>query len=321
MSEILLCKQSMSAQVLNKECGLNIDQLSTCNASRPSIVSAHTPYIIGNPSSSFGLNALSQLDISRRLTDLSLSFGGDNVMALSQVTSTLKDFNVGLIGATTSVYANRIGGFAGAVKDYQAALMEYHQAIKSNSALKTSAKQKAQSAFNKMQVKFRNELKVATAGIKSRRGTPLTNVNRGTNIARSSRNAAKLNVMNQVQANNLVKFTKHAKFLGNGLAVIDFSSRAGRVHNSYQAGGNWERELFIESTSFAASAVAGSALVSAGSAALGFLMVATPVGWVGLIVGGVIVAGTSAVGAMAVNSAVKDNSGDWYDSILKAIGV
>jgi hypothetical protein len=44
--------------------------------------------------------------------------------------------------------------------------------------------------------------------------------------------------------------------LGNGLAVIDFGSRVGNIHNSYQAGGNWERDFFIESSSFAASAIA-----------------------------------------------------------------
>ena len=44
--------------------------------------------------------------------------------------------------------------------------------------------------------------------------------------------------------------------------------------------GNWEREMFIESSSFAASAATGIGVVNAGGAALMLLMVATPVGWI-----------------------------------------
>ena len=93
------------------------------------------------------------------------------------------------------------------------------------------------------------------------------------------------------------------------------------VRNEYKAGGEWERELFVESSSFAASAGAGILAVNAGTAALGLLMVATPVGWVGLIIGGIAVAGAAATTSIVVNNAIKENSGSWYDSIMSAIGV
>ncbi len=125
---------------------------------------------------------------------------------------------------------------------------------------------------------------------------------------------AKLQVANQAQANNLVKFTKHTKLLGNGLAVIDFGSRVGNIHTTYKAGGNWEREMFVESSSFALSAVAGTAAVNAG---LGLLLFATPVGWAGLIIGGIAVAGVAAATSIGINNAVKENSGNWYDAIMK----
>jgi hypothetical protein len=79
--------------------------------------------------------------------------------------------------------------------------------------------------------------------------------------------------------------------------------------------------MFIESSSFALSAAAGTAVVNVGGAALMFLMVATPVGWVGLILGGVAVAGAAAVTSISVNNLTKNNSGDWYDSIMKSVGV
>src|SRR5690554_7823598 len=134
-----------------------------------------------------------------------------------------------------------------------------------------------------MQSQFRNELDVVNSQVRARRGTPRTSAERATNIARSSRNAAKLNVTSQVQANHRAKFSQHAKFLGNGLAVIDFGGRVGSIHNSFQAGGNWERELFIESSSFALGAVAGTADVNAGDAAMELLVIATHDGWVGII--------------------------------------
>ncbi len=279
----------------------------------------YTPYSIAQSPSGFDQNVLGQLTpliVSQELTNLSLSYGGDNVVALADVTSKLQEYNVGLMGASTSVYANRIGGFAGAVKNYQAALMEYRQVIKSKTVPSHSAKHKAFKAFQNMQRNFQLELQVVTAHTKARKGTSLTSATRATNIAKSSRNIVKLDVSSHVQASNLVKFSKYTKFLGNGLAVIDFGSRVGSIHNSYQANGDWERELFIESSSFVASAVTATVVVNVGTAALTFLVVATPVGWVGLIIGGVAVASVAAGAAMGMNSAVKDNSGSWYDSII-----
>src|SRR5690554_6431668 len=319
MSEILLCNQSLNPQALQRQCGINTDQLSALSCGAPTLAAANTPYLIGDDPSGNGRGVLGQLapaHVARGLTNLSLSFGGDNVVALAEINAKLKEYNIGLMGASTSVYAHRIGGFEGSVKDYQAALMEYRQAVKSSSPLKNAMKQKAHAAFDKMQNQFRNELKMVNAQARARRGTPLTSAERGTNIAWSSRNAAKLNVTSQVQANNLVNFSQHAKFLGNGLAVIDFGGRVGSIHNSFQAEGNWERELFIESSSFAASAIAGIAVVNVGTAALSLLVVVIPIGWVGLVIGGLAVAGTAVTASIGMNNYVKGNSGGLYDDIM-----
>lgn len=322
MSEILLCNQPMKADFLSNSCGIDSDLIHGRSCSKPASISAFTPYVLGQELSALDsqlISALTAPKVANNLTNLSLSFGGENTVALAEMTKKLQEYNVGLMGASTSVYANRLGGFAGAVKEYQDALMNYRSAINSNATAKSIAKQKAFKAFQNLQIKFNHELNAINAGVKARRGTPLSSAARATNIARSSRNVTKLNVTSQAQAHNLVKFTQHAKFLGNGLAVIDFTSRVGSIHNEYKAGGEWERELFVESSSFAASAITGTAMVNAGAATLGFLIVATPIGWVGLVVGGIAVAGAAAAGSIAMNNAVKDNSGDWYDSIMKAL--
>ncbi len=106
--------------------------------------------------------------------------------------------------------------------------------------------------------------------------------------------------------------------LGNGLAVIDFSSRIGDIHNEYEAGGDWERKMFVESLSFSLSASAGIAAAHAGTAALGFLVAATPVGWVGLLVAGIIVAGAAGA-SITMNSYVQQHGDAWYDGIMSWI--
>jgi hypothetical protein len=74
--------------------------------------------------------------------------------------------------------------------------------------------------------------------------------------------------------------------------------------------------MFIESSSFAVSAASGILTVNAGAAALSFLMVATPVGWIGLVIGGLAIAGTAATVSMGVNGYVKNAAGSKYDQIM-----
>lgn len=320
MSEILLCDQPMRADFLSNSCEIDPDLIHGRGCSKPASLSAFTPYVLGQELSAFDSQIISTLSapkVANNLTNLSLSFGGDNAIALAEMTKKLQEYNIGLMGASTSVYANRLGGFAGAIKEYQDSLMAYRGVIKSNPASKAIAKQKAFKAFQNLQIRFKHELNAINAGVKARRGTPLSSAARATNIAQSSRNAARLNITSQAQAHNLVKFTQHAKLLGNGLAVIDFTSRVGSIHNEYKAGGEWERELFIESSSFAASAGAGIIAVNAGTAALTLLVAATPVGWVGLVVGGFVVAGTAAAASIGVNSYTKEKGGNTYDNIMK----
>ncbi len=323
MNEIIFCKEPMKTELLQEHLEINGKDIVGTTCFNPTMLKPYTPYRVGLKSPHLGGCVLTQLTptpISRNLTDLSLSLGEDNVTALADMFAILQQYGPGTIGASTSVYAHRIDGFINSVEKYQAALMEYRKIIKTNPVASSLAKQKAHAAFKNMQVCFRHSLSKIAAQSNSRKGTPLTRVQRGLNIARSGRSATKLNITSQVQANNLVMLSKNMKHLGNGLAVIEFGSRVGNIHNSYQAGENWERELFIESSSFAASAIIGSTVIKAGSTALIFLMAATPVTWVGLIFCGVAVAGVAAGSSMWINRQLQNNGGAMYDSIMSRIG-
>ncbi len=160
----------------------------------------------------------------------------------------------------------------------------------------------------------------ARSRAKAPKGVPLSNVDRALHIARSSRTPVKLNVMSQVQASNLMMLSKQGNFLGTGLVAINFFSRAGNITNSYRAGENWERELFIESSSFAAGATLGTIAAGIGVSALEYIpfaMLATPFGWVGLIFAGVAITGVSAGVSFAADNATKTIAAKNYDRIMR----
>ncbi|MCP4117359.1 MAG: hypothetical protein GY737_18580 [Desulfobacteraceae bacterium] len=323
MLELVLCKEPMQTDSLAKDLGINGNEITGVADSNPTMLKPYTPYRVGQKSPHIGESLLSQLSpitISRNLTDLALSLGEENVTALADMFAILQKHGPGLMGASSSLYINQVDSFIKSVERYQAALMEYRKVLKTNPVASALAERNARAAFKNMQGRFRHTLASITAQSKSRKGIPLTDIKRGLNIARSSRRATKLNITSQVQANNLVMLSQNLKLFGNGLAVIDFGSRVGNIHNSYRAGENWERELFIESLSFAASAYAGSNVMLTGTAALGILVAATPLSPLVIILCGIAIAGTAARASMLVNNELKNNGGALYDWIMSGVG-
>ena len=313
MPEIIISRQHIKTPHQFQQCGIDATQLH-CHKAIAEMV-AYRPYVLSPDPSKRDLSIGNTLCLSchrPNLLELASGFGPDDTVALSETMTKLHEYQIALAGASTSVYGDRMGKFVKSVQDYQDELLNFRDAIKSGNGA-AQARTNAQTAFTKMQHAFKHELSSVTANVRSRKGTPLTRLDRGLNIARSSRNIAKLNVTSTVQAHNLVKFSSYAKHLGNGLAVIDFGSRIGNVHTEYKAGENWERELFVESSSFALSAMAGTAVVNS---SLAFLAVATPVGWVGLIVAGTVIAGSAAAASIITNDVVKQRSGGIYDRII-----
>ncbi|WP_281561171.1 hypothetical protein [Thalassomonas sp. RHCl1] len=322
MSEIVLTNQLLGRQAFKDQCGIELNQLRDIHGRTPEYAIGNTPYLLEPPSphqSAAGLSALNQLApmyISRDLANLSLSFGSENVLALAEIRKKLYEFGVGSIGAATSFHGNNASAFLKAVQKYQDALMQYRVAIEAKSPHRLAAEQKVNHAYKELQTKFQYEMESVTAQVKSRRGTALSNIERGKNIARSSRNVTKLDVTSQAQASELVQLTKYTKFLGNGLAVIDFTSRVGNIQNTHRAGGNWHRQLFIESSAFTISAIAGTVTINAGVHGLSLLLAATPIGWVGLVIGGAFVVGAAAGASMYGNYKLTNNSGKYYDEIM-----
>ena len=322
MSTLLLCNRELTSPDIQQACNLNLQQLSALHCPTPKFAQANTPYLLNGHNRAQGKRIqalLAPSQVARPITEMSLTFGEDNTLAIAAMMEQLKDYNIALTGASTSVYGERINGFAKSVKEYQVALLAYRDAKLNKAGNHNQLKQLAHRAFQRMQLQFRSELNAVTDHIRSRRGTPLTSAERGTNIARSSRNAAKLQFTSEIEAHKLVRFSQYTKLLGNGLAVVDFGTRVGKVHNSYQAGGDWERDLFRESLSFGVGAGLGIATAKVGAAALGVLIAATPIGWIGIIVGGIAIVGVAAATSMAASELTQSHADTWYDSIMEVL--
>ena len=125
----------------------------------------------------------------------------------------------------------------------------------------------------------------------------------------------------------LTSFASKTKFLGNGLAAIDFGSRIGNISNEHKVGGDWEREMFKESLSFATSATIGTLTVSGGVAlgnaaigsAMGVLVLATPFGWAALLIGGAAIAAGAFTASYYTNKASKSLSDQIYDWVMSLL--
>ncbi len=314
MAEILISNQTWNKSQFKQMCGESLDDMLCCG--QDGVMWPYEPYTIGKttPEDKQIISALRYGGNPRNLHQLSATVGEDNIVGVGESMVMLHDTTAAMAGSAATVHASRSNNLVISVQHYQDALLAYRNILQTGGATtasKASAGLAISTAFEHMQKQFQYELSM-TSGVQkaSRRGTPLSNRTRAMNIARSSRSIEKLQLVSTLQAGKLGRFSKYGKVLGNGLIVVDVAGRIGNVQNEYKAEGNWERELFIESSSFVVSAAAGLTAVKVGARALMFLVVATPAGWVGLIV-------ASAALSIGTNYLVKENSGSWYDDIMK----
>jgi hypothetical protein len=327
MNQLLLCSRPMSADDLCKNTSIDRKHLYASGCTQPavipapSIIQAYSPYLLGNPNSAAHgvLRQLAPVRQSRELTHIALSVGDDNTVALADIIERLRTDGTSWLNSSVGIYAKRMDSFSKAAHNYQFALMKFRDVASATTpkATRMIAKQQAQAAYNAFQREFHREIGLVTKKIRTRRGTPINNVHRAINIANSSRSIAKLHVADQMQAHNLVRFSKYAKYLGTGMALIDFGTRAGNIQSTYREGGNWQRELFIESSSFAATGLLG---VGAGMA-INLFLFATPFGWAGLIIGGIMLAGIATAASINIDKLIHNRGGQAYDWLIEGMRI
>ena len=122
MSEILLCNKPIKADALASLCGIDSSMIFGAQCRQPSILTAYTPYLIGSEPSNAAKSMVNQLTNTaknRELTNIALSFGGDNTLAIADISAKLQALGVGTMGASTRFYGNRVGGFGQTASHYR----------------------------------------------------------------------------------------------------------------------------------------------------------------------------------------------------------
>ncbi|GAA6172195.1 hypothetical protein NBRC116592_18650 [Colwellia sp. KU-HH00111] len=316
MSEVILCNKPFNASLFKQQCAIDTDPVGSCDMPELSLLKPYRPYQLKPSQNHLSRSLVNQLSVGNRaktITDFSLAMGSEAVTALAKVKDDFKNQESAFIGSGVGVASSRLDGFAKAVKRYEEALNRYQQ------NKNTGNRMHVKMAYNKMSLQFSREFNHAQNQATNANRSPLFNMKRALNIAKDSRNEssiAKLQVTNQAQVNSLARFGSHAKFLTNNLAAIDFTSRSAGIINTAKYGGNWHKEMFVESSGFAAGGGMGILASRVGFglvSALPMVAALTPMGLVILVGVGLTVASMS----ILTDSGSKELAESYYDSIMK----
>ena len=319
--EICITTDPLSKKWIPCPTGSTVDEQSLTSQS---MLPAGTPYItksdkaFGNDAEALRLfEILKQLPPAerRQIARLNKDFGVEVVDALAEfyqlqllpavqsvnrfTQSTaipfLKKEIPGFAGAAATALESRLKGFSGYVAKYQLALEQYRAAYQSKASAaerRALAKQvaKAQAAVNQ---RFHGEIQriMATNAAKTgKRGTVWTSPERAMGLARGSKTDAAIQLQNSHNFKRVQQFQRGANVLGKGVIALDAGLRISKVHDTYQTGGDWQRELSREMTGLSLGVLAGSAVGGYLTSSLTLMLIATPFGWaiaigVGLVSG------------------------------------
>ena len=212
------------------------------------------------------------------LSKLSHQIGGSAVMGLSRM---LWDTKIpSAVGDLNTFGSNGMGAAMAASNDILAAIDRYDQAIKQYEDLKNhrapprmvnAAKQRAQRFFTEMNALFHRK----SIGYLNNNEFKMRQV---TNAA-GRKVWESIPVANTTDVTKLANFARFGRVAGPGLIVLDGYLRANKVNHMRKNNDSaWKREAFVQSGAFTAGIIVG--------AAIGALLLATPVGLAIAIVAG-----------------------------------
>lgn len=320
MPSILLCDRAVHTDWLCRDTGLPEGVIHGREPGWPAMLRPCTPYVLGETLALRDHAILSDLaphTVANNLTRIGAAHGGDTTLALADMLDDLRSLRPSVTQyatATADVAVARIGRFSQAVQASQQAIVDYHRATRSGHG-REAARQALVQANENLNQRFRVELQAARSRMSARYRALSSQDARLAELVRHTRKVTRLDIASRVESGQLARLGRAAKYLGNGLTALDFGSRAQDIRDEYLAGGDWTRKLFIESSSFAASAGVGLGVVAAGNWLLGALLVATPAGWV-LIVGGLGIATAAATTSLLSDRHARELADSTYERIL-----
>ena len=321
MPSILLCDRAVHTDWLCRDTGLPEGVIHGREPGWPAMLRPCTPYVLGETLALRDHAILSDLaphTVANNLTRIGAAHGGDTTLALADMLDDLRSLRPSVTQyatATADVAVARIGRFSQAVQVSQQAIVDYHRATRSGHG-REAARQALVQANENLNQRFRVELQAARSRMSARYRALSSQDARLAELVRHTRKVTRLDIASRVESGQLARLGRAAKYLGNGLTALDFGSRAQDIRDEYLAGGDWTRKLFIESSSFAASAGVGLIAADLGAAALGVALAATPAGWV-LIVGGLVTASFAAGASGLADRAMRDMAAPAYEGLVR----
>lgn len=258
-------------------------------------VSPRVPYLLGNAprmEDEAILARLAPYGVATPLAEMCLTLGSDTTLALARLVEDLRaldDYALAGVGSAAGAFSARMQRFRLAVGDYEASMQAYWHAARWRSAgggeQAALARQRMQEAGTALAQGFRQELALGSERLSARQRELLASDGRTPVAVREARGVARLEVRSLLEASRLSRLARAAHRLGHGLIAFEFVRRGAAVWNVYTEGGDWQREMYVEGPSFGLSVMASTLVTSMGVRALGYLVLATPGGWV-LIIGG-----------------------------------
>ena len=259
------------------------------------------------------------------IAQVNAAVGPDMLLALSdfydqQLGSLPKDFfaeqNKAMMGASIGAMGHHLSQLQSVIKEYQMALENVRNAYRSKMPKLEVLKfeQTARQLHSRLNTQFHNEISKRLASSRARKASIWNNADRGLNQAKSARTTKPIQISTASELRSLNKFAGVAKFGGNALLLLDVHSRATGVRDTFESGGNWEKQALQETVGFSAGFAAGT--VAAGSAysiGVGIALAFTPVGWA-VVIGVGAAASVGFLVGLGFDTAGKKITGKLYDA-------
>ena len=327
MPTLLMCPNGSDLESLQRFHRVPEGSLLDRWGREPRSLSACEPYLLGSDHGQDESGLCNRLaPHGRLLCDMCQDFGGPATVELAEISFDLRNHAASVLdygGAAAGVYGERIGRFSTAMEQHQKAIAAYHGATRRGApkgVSKALAREQLLRSGAELNASFRHEL-----GLVSRKWYPRSTmlVSGGQRVpdrVRHSRKISRLDVASQAQASRLVELGRYARYGNRGLLGIDLGRRVLNVHATHEDGGDWHRQAFVETVGFSAGAWSAGVLTASAVAALNLVVVATPVGWVLLVVAGLAAAGVVMAGSATFSQSFESAAGQLYDLALTVHG-
>jgi len=233
----------------------------------PGSLSPRVPYLLGSDQGFDELRYCHEVEpYSGVLCDICQDFGGPTTVALAEIFADMQAAEndgpdaLTYAQAATGVYNARRRQFLGAMRKHEQALDNYRRATARGAPQglpRTQALEAVQRSGQELNDAFRLEVNMALKRSYTRSTMMTPAGKRVPDRVRDSAKITRLELRSLEQAASVSSFASVARRLGPAALGVDISKRIAHVRKVYDAGGDWHREVFVETTGFVMSSTVG----------------------------------------------------------------